>query len=306
MGGAAVGGGAARQVLGATISLAGLQSVGPRGSIVGMRLTSSVLPCLMLLLLACGPGDGRDEGDTPATNSTASTSGASTSSGTTTGTGTSEATPTTTGGSSSGESSSGVTTAPASGSSGESGDLSSSGTSGDIKLDLPVPADVPIPVHDIPGLKSITFYETTGQVTEYTFTVDGPELNNQLPDPLSQQNRDIQGTGVEFYDVYYSEEDGTFNPDGSYLTIAGSFGAKLPAGGGLNLAEISLNYEDNSVEFGSFLASFLGLGDNYAPGSEPNAIDGKLDTHTTMGNNVDEPDKRLRVTLGFKSSLMPG
>ena len=165
---------------------------------------------------------------------------------------------------------------------------------------------MPIPVHDIPGLKSITFYETTGMVTEYTFTVDGPELNQQLPDPLGNANRDIEGTSIEFYDVYYSELDGSFNPDGSYLTIAGSFGAKFPAGGGLNLAEISLNYDDNSVEFGSFLASFLGLGDNYAPSSEPNAIDGDLTTHTTMGNNVDEPGKRLRVTLGFKSSLMPG
>ena len=66
------------------------------------------------------------------------------------------------------------------------------------------------------------------------------------------------------------------------------------------------NYADDSVEYGSFLASFLGLGDNYSPGSEPNAIDGNLATHTTMGNNVDEPGKRLRVTLGFKSSLMPG
>jgi len=37
-----------------------------------------------------------------------------------------------------------------------------------------------------------------------------------------------------------------------------------------------------------------------------NCIDGKLETHTTMGNNVDQPGMRLRVTLGFKSSLMPG
>ncbi len=174
------------------------------------------------------------------------------------------------------------------------------------KLDLAIREPEPIPVKEIPGLMSITFYETTGQVFEYTFSVDGPELNTLLPDPLGQQNRDIQGTSVEFYDVYYSNEDGTFNAEGSYLTIAGAFGAKLPAGGGLNLAEISLNYADNSVEFGSFLASFQGLGDNYAAGSEPNAIDGKLETHTTMGNNVDEPDKRLRVTLGFMSSLMPG
>ena len=200
----------------------------------------------------------------------------------------------------------GTTMMASAGSTGGSTTSGSSDDTGGPKLDLPVPEDMPIPVHDIPGLQSITFYETTGQVTEYTFTIDGPELNQQLPDPLSQANRDIQGTGVEFYDVYYSQEDGTFNPDGSYLTIAGSFGAKLPAGGGLNLAEISLNYADNSVEFGSFLASFQGLGDNYVPGSEPNAIDGDLMTHTTMGNNVDEPGKRLRVTLGFKSSLMPG
>jgi hypothetical protein len=284
-----------------------LQFAGPRGSIAGMRPTFFALPCLFLVF-ACGPGGGRDEGETPATTLTSGSSATSSTSATAAGTSTGEATPTT-GTASVGDSSSGSgeTTAPVSGTSSEGGESSSSSSSGgDVKLDLPVPMNMPIPVHDIPGLKSITFYETTGMVTEYTFTVLGPELNNQLADPLSMANRDIQGTSVEFYDVYYSEEDGTFNPDGSYLTIAGSFGAKLPAGGGLNLAEISLNYEDNSVEYGSFLASFLGLGDNYAPGSEPNAIDGKLETHTTMGNNVDEPNKRLRVTLGFKSSLMPG
>ncbi|WP_293262251.1 hypothetical protein [Nannocystis sp.] len=287
-----------------------LQFLGPRGSIGRMRMTSLVPPCLALLALACGPGDGRNETDTPATMPVTVTEASATgTAGTSTG-GSSGATPTTSDSGVSGESSGGGTTGQVSASSsgGTTGEGSSSGggeSSGGFKFDLPLP-DKPIPVHDIPGLKSITFYETTGKVTEYTFTVDGPELNNQLADPLTQQNRDIQGTGVEFYDVYYSEEDGTFNADGSYLTIAGSFGAKLPAGGGLNLAEISLNYDDNSVEYGSFLASFLGLGDNYVPGTEPNAIDGKLETHTTMGNNVDEPDKRLRVTLGFKSSLMPG
>lgn len=180
---------------------------------------------------------------------------------------------------------------------------SSSSTTG-FKFDLP--PEMPIPVKDIPGLLSITFYESTSGVMEFTFAVDGPELNNILADPLSQQNRDIEGTSVEFYDVYYSDVDGVFDPLGSYLTIAGSFGAKLPAGGGLNLAEISLNFDNNVFEFGSFLASFVGLGDNYIMGSEPNAIDNNLDTHTTMGNTVDTPNQRLRVTLGFKSSLMPG
>lgn len=66
-------------------------------------------------------------------------------------------------------------------------------------------------------------------------------VNQQLADPLSNANRDIEGTSVEFYDAYYSEQDGSFNPDGSYPTSAGSFGAKPPAGGGLDLAEISFN-----------------------------------------------------------------
>lgn len=167
--------------------------------------------------------------------------------------------------------------------------------------------DQSIPVHEIPGLVSITFYERTGgdEPTAYTFTVLGPELTTQLADPLTGSNRDIQGTPMEFYDVHYSDVDGNFDVDGSYLTIAGVFPNALPSGGGLNLAEISLNYEDNSVEYGSFLASFVALGDNAAPDSAPLAIDGDLQTHTTMGNTKMDPDKRLRVTLGFESSLVP-
>ena len=271
-----------------------------------MPLSRSVLALLLLCSPACGPDEARDPGDTLTTPAT--TDPGATSTGAATPTTTSE-TPTTTNPDTTGDTT-GTTTMMASATS--TGDDTTAGIStgasetGEPKLDIAVPEPTPIPVHDIPGLESITFYESTSGVAEFTFLVDGPELSGLLPDPLSLENRDIQGTSVEFYDVYYSEEDGTFNPDGSYLTIAGSFGAKLPAGGGLNLAEISLNYADDSVEFGSFLASFVGLGDNYVPGSEPNAIDGNLDTHTTMGNNVDEPGKRLRVTLGFKSSLMPG
>ncbi|MBL9105311.1 MAG: hypothetical protein JNL82_30470 [Myxococcales bacterium] len=277
-----------------------------------MRLRPS---SLLFVLSACGPGTGDSRGDTGVATATTTAASADTTATATT----SASTPTTgiaSAASSEGDGDATAVAASTGGSTGAStgGDdtsttLATTGavdpvTTTGMKLDLP--PEQPIPVHEIPGLKSITFYETTGMVTEYTFLVDGPELNTPLADPLSTENRDIQGTSVEFYDVYYSDVDGNFDMNGSYLTIAGSFGAKLPAGGGLNLAEISLNYDDDSVEYGSFLASFLGLGDNYVPGSEPNAIDGDLMTHTTMGNNVDEPGKRLRVTLGFKSSLMPG
>jgi hypothetical protein len=164
------------------------------------------------------------------------------------------------------------------------------------------------PVRMLPGLESITFYERTGGVAPdpFTFFVDGPELTIRLADPLAEGNFDIDGATGEFYDVYYSDEDGGFELDGRYLTISGMFGQPLPAGGGLNLAEIGLNFQDASTEFGNYVASFVILGDNAAQpdGNVENSIDGDLQTHTTMGNTVGASE-RLRVTLGFLSSSGP-
>jgi hypothetical protein len=159
------------------------------------------------------------------------------------------------------------------------------------------------PVRMIPNLMSITFYERTGGTAPnaYEFLVNGPELTVRAPDPLDPASADIVGAGTEYYDVYYSNEDGTFNVDGSYLTISGSFLFTLPAGGGLNLAEIGLNYQGAPTEFGNYVASYVTLGDNKVDASVPNCIDGDLQTHTTMGNTVGSAE-RLRLTLGFKSS----
>ena len=163
-----------------------------------------------------------------------------------------------------------------------------------------------MPVKDLPDLQSITFYERTGgnAPDPFTFVVDGPELTVRLADPLANNNFDIDGATGEFYDVYYSDEDGEFQLDGSYLTISGTFGQTLPAGGGLNLAEIGLNFADASTEYGNYVASFVALGDNAAPQNVDRAIDGDLQTHTTMGNTVGQME-RLRVTLGFESTSGP-
>ena len=160
------------------------------------------------------------------------------------------------------------------------------------------------PVRAIPGLTSISFYERTGgsEPTPYTFLVDGAELTVRLPDPLVTW--DIPGAVSEYYDVYYSDHDGLFDIDGSYLTISGVFGYVLPAGGGLNLAEIGLNFEDASTEYGNYVASYQVLGDNAVESSVPNCIDGDLQTHTTMGNTAGTSE-RLRLTLGFESSSGP-
>ena len=104
--------------------------------------------------------------------------------------------------------------------------------------------------------------------------------------------------------MFYSDADGMFDIDGEYLSIEGVFLRPLPAGGGLNLAEIGLNFDGEATEFGNFVASFLALGDNAFPDIVGRAIDGDLLTHTSMGN-TSESDQRLRVTLGFESSSGP-
>jgi hypothetical protein len=163
-----------------------------------------------------------------------------------------------------------------------------------------------VPVRDIPGLTSITFYERTGGSgpAPFTFAKESSQLTTRLTDPLGAANNDISGASTEFYDVYYSDNDGTFNLDGEFVTISGVFLFGLPFGGGLNLAEMELNFSDTSTEVGNFVASFLALGDNAVPGSVGNAIDGNLLTHTTMGNTIGSGE-RLRVTLGFLSSSGP-
>ncbi|MCC6522628.1 MAG: hypothetical protein IT373_08215 [Polyangiaceae bacterium] len=167
-------------------------------------------------------------------------------------------------------------------------------------------AFVPTAVRDLPGLASITFYERTGgeAPTAYDFAVDGAELGTRLPDPLGPDALDIPGAPTEYYDVYYSDQEGNFALDGSYLTISGAFGQGLPWGGGLNLAEIGLHYSDESVEYGNYVASFVTVGDNADPVSVTACIDGDLDTNTTMGNTLGGGE-RLRLTLGFASTSGP-
>ncbi len=187
------------------------------------------------------------------------------------------------------------------GGAGGTGGSSSSGLGGGFSMG----GFSPTPVRDLP-LESITFWERSGGTapTDYTFTIDGPELTAQLPDPMDDTSHDIKGVQTEYYDVYYSDEDGVFDIDGSYLTISGSFEITLPAGGGLNLAEIGLNYLDDTTEFGNYVASYVALGDNMNETTVPNCIDNDLQTHTTMGNTVGQSE-RLRVTLGFESTSGP-
>lgn len=191
--------------------------------------------------------------------------------------------------------------------SGTPSDAADAGSSDDVVTDVPLfqeSGTMKIPVRKIPGLVSITYHETTGMVNAYTFQVNGPEMTTKIANMTATDN-DIKGASTEYYDVYYSDDQGNFDIDGAYLTIAGVFLYTLPAGGGLNLAEIALNYMGQQTEYGNYVASYVALGDNAIPGDVNKAIDSNLMTCTTMGNTVNDPNKLLRITLGFKSSSGP-
>src|SRR4029453_7587757 len=135
----------------------------------------------------------------------------------------------------------------------------------------------PGPIRLIPGLVSLTFWERTGSSpVDNTVSVNSPQLEARLS-TLDFASRDFTGASLEFYDVFYSGADGSANRDGAYVTIEAIWNLALPNGGGLNIAEVQLNFAPGDpTVFGNVVTSFVGLGDNFAPGSVPNAVDGNL------------------------------
>jgi hypothetical protein len=162
-----------------------------------------------------------------------------------------------------------------------------------------------VPIRQIPGLQSLTFWERSGEVPlPKTFSVTSPQLETRLNE-LHLTSRDFTGASTEFYDVFYSDADGTPNRDGAYVTVEAVWNQALPVGGGLNIAEVQLDFAPTRpVIFGSAITSFVGLGDNFVPASIPNAVDTNLQTHTTMGNTVGQ-SQRLRITIGFPQPEPP-
>ena len=75
-----------------------------------------------------------------------------------------------------------------------------------------------VPIMDLPDLDSITIYErsTAGGPDPYVFAPASSEILQRRADPLSAANSDFVGTPGEFYDVFYSDADGTANTLGEY------------------------------------------------------------------------------------------
>jgi concanavalin A-like lectin/glucanase superfamily protein/HYR domain-containing protein len=164
-----------------------------------------------------------------------------------------------------------------------------------------------LPVKDIPGLDSITFWESTfAAPTQHTFAAAGPELTTRL-NPLDSSNNDFVGApGLEFYDVFYSDWNGAPNPTtGQFVTIEAAVPTiGYPSGGGLNIARVDFNGTGQSA---NSVSSFVCLGNNALPVKVGKAVDfdpGVPQTDTTMGNTIGQT-QRLRLTVGFPCCTPP-
>jgi hypothetical protein len=154
------------------------------------------------------------------------------------------------------------------------------------------------------GYNSVSFIEGTGVATTYTFGINSTQMNTQLANPLSFTNSDFSGLTNENYDVFYSNANGTFNAQGDYITVEARF-TSTTGGGGMNIGSVILNYGSGAQQRANLLASYLGLGTNYVPGSELFAVDGLDNTFTVMGNTGSSLTDRVRVTVGFRAVPEP-
>lgn len=156
-------------------------------------------------------------------------------------------------------------------------------------------------MQSIEGLVSITFYEQTVEPLEFTFPVNSTALNSRLIDPLTINRNDFQGwERNEYYDVYYSDSDGTFNPEGAYVSVTVLFD-RTGTGGGLNLRGVGFNFNNGISILANEIASFSFAG-NYVEGSEANAVNCDLANWSTMGNTR-QVSERLRITVGIQNLI---
>ena len=119
-------------------------------------------------------------------------------------------------------------------------------------------------------------------------------------------SNDFVGVPNEYYDVFYSNANGSFNVNGNYVTVEARYD-NASGGGGLNIGAVDLVIGSTAVR-ADVLTSWVGLGTNYIAGSELLSVDPAdvtpvPTTFTTMGNTAGVPG-RMRVTVTW-SKLVP-
>jgi hypothetical protein len=149
------------------------------------------------------------------------------------------------------------------------------------------------------NVKSITFWELsypTGPIP-YTFITNSNQMTYRFPQKPNETFNDFIGWN-EFYDVFFSDENGNYDLNGKCITIEAVFDLEKPYRGGLNICEVQLNLNNDERVFASKVTNYNFLGSNGFVDSLMNIVDGNLMTCCWMGSTLKSED-RLSITVGF-------
>ena len=163
------------------------------------------------------------------------------------------------------------------------------------------------PIASLSGINGIRFYEQTGAVLQQVnFTPGSTQMNTQLVGNLTTLNKDFNGSGGEFYDVFFSNIDGTFNASGHYITIEATHSNE--SGSSLNIGEVQLLFSGASPlsnDFSTGVVSYVPGTFNFVLSSLSNIGDNNVNTFTQIGL-TDLPAERMRITVSFANTTTTG
>lgn len=151
------------------------------------------------------------------------------------------------------------------------------------------------PIRTLANLDTVTLWELSeGFNFLRTFAPNGTPITQKLAN-LGSGSSDFNGlTPGEYYDIFYSSQDGTFDIDGEYITVLNS---RTQAGEGNNIAEIYLNFT-NSTSIAGTLASWVFAPAGSNPSSLANIGDGDNESWTQMGWGLNGETSRLTFSFG--------
>lgn len=162
-------------------------------------------------------------------------------------------------------------------------------------------------IRTLPDLQTVRVWEITFSTQASNFTPSAAAITQRLADPLSSTNNDITYVANEYYDVFYSNADGTPNADGAYLTIEGVW-RQNNGPGGMNINEVELVFGGASAhsQYGDFVSHFVYGTGNVTAGSEATAVDHNLSTFPRFGNtSTTNLNDRFSLTIGFNGISAP-
>jgi hypothetical protein len=162
---------------------------------------------------------------------------------------------------------------------------------------LSVPAWAGVP--QLAGFEAVRIWE----ITYYTQSVDIVAGDSRLTEILAGSQ--LNGTqrdfgffpGDENYDVYFSDANGVFDPNGTHITVDGNCFVPYNC---FNLNEVALVVNGQVQYSTGVVRSVYGRSGSYTAGSAVFAGDGDIGTFTALGDTIGlGSDARMSVTLAF-------